>query len=51
MLEGLRANKGGIITWIFLGAIIVVFAISFGPGSLSKGGGGCGGAGRPTPRG
>jgi len=43
MLEGLRANKGGIITWIFLGAIIVVFAISFGPGSLSKGG--CQGAG------
>jgi peptidyl-prolyl cis-trans isomerase D len=47
MLEGLRANKGGIITWIFLGAIIVVFVISFGPGSLSKGGGGCSGAG-PT---
>ena len=45
MLEGLRANKGGIITWIFLGAIIVVFVISFGPGSLTKGGGGCGGAG------
>ncbi len=45
MLEGLRANKGGIITWIFLGAIIVVFVISFGPGSLSKGGGGCGGQG------
>ncbi|WP_242340837.1 MULTISPECIES: peptidylprolyl isomerase [Anaeromyxobacter] len=43
MLEGLRANKGGIITWIFLGAIIVVFVISFGPGSLSKGG--CRGAG------
>jgi peptidyl-prolyl cis-trans isomerase D len=47
MLEGLRANKGGIITWIFLGAIIIVFVISFGPGSLSKGGGGCGGSG-PT---
>ena len=44
MLEGLRANKGGIITWIFLGAIIVVFVISFGPGSFSKGGGGCSGA-------
>src|SRR5512133_171227 len=45
MLEGLRANKGGIITWIFLGAIIIVFVISFGPGSLSKGGGGCSGSG------
>src|SRR5512133_1236671 len=45
MLEGLRANKGGIITWIFLGAIIVVFVISFGPGSFSKGGGGCTGGG------
>jgi peptidyl-prolyl cis-trans isomerase D len=44
MLEGLRANKGGIITWIFLGAIIVVFVISFGPGSLNQGGG-CAGAG------
>jgi peptidyl-prolyl cis-trans isomerase D len=44
MLEGLRANKGGIITWIFLGAIILVFVISFGPGSFSKGGAGCGGA-------
>jgi peptidyl-prolyl cis-trans isomerase D len=45
MLEGLRANKGGIITWIFLGAIIVVFVISFGPGSFSRGGGGCAGGG------
>lgn len=43
MLDSLRASKGGIITWIFLGAIIVVFVISFGPGSLTKGsGGGCG---------
>jgi peptidyl-prolyl cis-trans isomerase D len=45
MLEGLRANKGGIITWIFLGAIILVFVISFGPGSFSKGGSG---GGAPT---
>lgn len=43
MLDSLRASKGGIVTWIFLGAIIVVFVISFGPGSFSRGGGGCGG--------
>jgi peptidyl-prolyl cis-trans isomerase D len=43
MLDSLRASKGGLITWIFLGAIIVVFVISFGPGSFSKGGAGCGG--------
>ena len=44
MLDVLRASKGGIITWVFLAAIIVVFVISFGPGSLTHGGGGCGGA-------
>lgn len=44
MLDVLRASKGGIITWFFLGAIIIVFVISFGPGSLSKGNHGCGGA-------
>jgi peptidyl-prolyl cis-trans isomerase D len=42
MLDSLRASKGGLLTWIFLGAIIIVFVISFGPGSLAKGGGGCG---------
>lgn len=42
MLDSLRASKGGIITWIFLGAIIVVFVVSFGPGSFSKDGAGCG---------
>lgn len=42
MLDKLRASKGGIITWIFLGAIIVVFVISFGPGSFTKDGAGCG---------
>ncbi|HET6438109.1 MAG TPA: SurA N-terminal domain-containing protein [Anaeromyxobacter sp.] len=36
MLDVLRASKGGIITWIFLGAIIVVFVISFGPGSFAR---------------
>lgn len=42
MLDVLRASKGGIITWVFLGAIIIVFVISFGPGSLTKSEGGCG---------
>jgi peptidyl-prolyl cis-trans isomerase D len=44
MLDVLRASKGGIITWLFLAAIIVVFVISFGPGSFAKGNHGCGGA-------
>jgi peptidyl-prolyl cis-trans isomerase D len=44
MLDSLRASKGGLITWLFLGAIIIVFVISFGPGSFAKGGAGCGGA-------
>ena len=44
MLDVLRASKVGIITWVFLAAIIVVFVISFGPGSLTRGGGGCSGA-------
>ncbi len=37
MLDNLRANKGGIITYLFLFAIIIVFIVSFGPGSLDKG--------------
>jgi len=37
MLDNLRQNKGGFITWTFLGAIIVVFIVSFGPGSVGKG--------------
>jgi peptidyl-prolyl cis-trans isomerase D len=43
MLDNLRANKGGIITYVFLFAIIIVFVVSFGPGSFDKG---CG-SGRP----
>jgi peptidyl-prolyl cis-trans isomerase D len=43
MLDSLRATKGGLLTWLFLGAIIVVFVISFGPGSFSKQGASCGG--------
>ncbi len=30
MLDNLRANKGGIITYVFLFAIIIVFVVSFG---------------------
>lgn len=37
MLEIMRQTKGSIITWIFLGAIILVFVVSFGPGSYDKG--------------
>jgi peptidyl-prolyl cis-trans isomerase D len=43
MLDVLRASKGGIITWVFLGAIIFMFVVFFGPGSLVRGeSGGCG---------
>lgn len=45
MLDILRANKGSLIAWVFLGAIIVVFVVSFGPGSFARGGGGCAGPG------
>ena len=41
MLDILRANKGSVLAWVFLGAIIVVFVVSFGPGSFSRGQG-CG---------
>ena len=58
MLDKLRANKGGLVTWLFLLAIIAVFILYFGPGSYSKGQGGCGSAatthaalvnGKPVP--
>jgi peptidyl-prolyl cis-trans isomerase D len=45
MLDNLRANKGGIITYVFLFAIIIVFVVSFGPGSFDKG---CTGAQGPV---
>ncbi len=44
MLDVLRARKGGILSWIFLGAIIASFVIYFGPGKFEMGGAGCGGA-------
>jgi peptidyl-prolyl cis-trans isomerase D len=46
MLDKLRANKGGLVTWLFLVAIIAVFILYFGPGSFAKteARGGCGAA-------
>jgi peptidyl-prolyl cis-trans isomerase D len=43
MLDILRANTKSTFTWLIVLGIVVVFAINFGPGSLSKGGGGCAG--------
>jgi peptidyl-prolyl cis-trans isomerase D len=43
MLDVLRASKGGILSWIFLGAIIASFVIYFGPGKFERGSSGCGG--------
>jgi peptidyl-prolyl cis-trans isomerase D len=40
MLDILRANTKSTFTWLIVIGIVVVFAINFGPGSLSKGGGG-----------
>ncbi len=38
MLDVLRSNAKSVFTWVIVGGIVVVFAINFGPGSLSKGG-------------
>jgi len=46
MLDILRANTKSTFTWLIVIGIVVVFAINFGPGSLSKGGG-CAGAAVP----
>lgn len=45
MLDVLRSNAKSAFTWIIVIGIVVVFAVNFGPGSLSKGG--CGGAAPP----
>jgi peptidyl-prolyl cis-trans isomerase D len=45
MLDVLRSNARSAFTWLIVIGIVVVFAINFGPGSLSKGG--CGGAAPP----
>jgi len=36
MLDVLRSNAKSTLTWLIVGGIVVVFAINFGPGSLSK---------------
>ncbi len=45
MLDIVRANTKSIFTWLIVVGIVVVFAVNFGPGSLSKGG--CGAAAIP----
>jgi peptidyl-prolyl cis-trans isomerase D len=45
MLDILRANTKSAFTWLIVIGIVVVFAVNFGPGSLSKGG--CGGGALP----
>lgn len=47
MLDILRANTKSTFTWLIVVGIVVVFAINFGPGSLSKRGGGCAGGSAP----
>jgi peptidyl-prolyl cis-trans isomerase D len=47
MLDILRANTKSAFTWLIVVGIVVVFAINFGPGSLSKSGGGCAGGSVP----
>jgi peptidyl-prolyl cis-trans isomerase D len=44
MLDILRANTKSAFTWIIVVGIVVVFAVNFGPGSLSNSGG-CSGPG------
>jgi len=38
MLDVLRDNKRGLITWAIVAGIVIIFAINFGPGSLSQSG-------------
>jgi peptidyl-prolyl cis-trans isomerase D len=44
MLDVLRSNAKSTFTWIIVVGIVVVFAINFGPGSLSQSGGCAGGS-------
>lgn len=37
MLDVLRSNAKSMFTWVIVGGIVIVFAVNFGPGSLSKG--------------
>lgn len=45
MLDIVRANTKSIFTWLIVVGIVVVFAVNFGPGSLSRGG--CAGSAPP----
>jgi peptidyl-prolyl cis-trans isomerase D len=45
MLDVLRSNAKSTFTWIIVLGIVVVFAVNFGPGSLSRTGDGAGAAG------
>ncbi len=45
MLDIVRANTKSLFTWLIVVGIVVVFAVNFGPGSLSRGG--CGGEALP----
>jgi peptidyl-prolyl cis-trans isomerase D len=45
MLDVLRSNARSAFTWLIVIGIVVVFAVNFGPGSLSQAG--CGGAAPP----
>ncbi|HEY6003775.1 MAG TPA: SurA N-terminal domain-containing protein [Anaeromyxobacter sp.] len=38
MLDVLRSNAKSVFTWVIVGGLALIFAINFGPGSLSKGG-------------
>jgi peptidyl-prolyl cis-trans isomerase D len=44
MLDIVRANTKSIFTWLIVLGIVFIFAVNFGPGSLSKGQSGCGAA-------
>ncbi len=45
MLDIVRANTKSLFTWLIVVGIVVVFAVNFGPGSLSRGG--CGASAPP----
>jgi peptidyl-prolyl cis-trans isomerase D len=48
MLDIVRANKKSIFTWIIVAGIVFIFAVNFGPGSLSKQRSGCSGGSGPA---
>ncbi len=48
MLDILRANTKSALSWLIVGGIVIVFAINFGPGSLSRRADTLGGGGAPV---